>query len=68
MGKVYGHAHVVFDDAGAKDSTEGLFIAERPEPTIIKCPYSPGGVAKGSFNMSVLPKHNLRDSPLRERA
>jgi hypothetical protein len=68
MGKVYGNAVLVLAAAGAQDSTEGLFITDRPKRTAIQCPFSPLGIVQGSFNVCVLPECNPQASPLWERA
>lgn len=70
MGTIYRNATLVIAAAGSRDSSEGLFITERPQPAIVELPYIPNGIIKDSFNMALLPQHEDRPSrgPLNKRA
>lgn len=71
MGDVYWNAALVVAASGAKDSSEGLFISDRPLSTILRLPYRMGGECKGTFNMMRLPQGNERHpgfGPLEKRA
>jgi hypothetical protein len=52
MGAVYRNATLVIAAAGARDSTRGLFVSERPHATTKKIPYIVQGVPQGTFNMA----------------
>jgi hypothetical protein len=56
MGDVYRNATLVIGAAGAKDSTEGLFITERPCERVYRAPYILDGVKKGSFYLALQPQ------------
>jgi hypothetical protein len=70
MGEVYRNAALVVAAAGAHDSSDGLFISERPFACARKLPYIVDGVISGSFNMSPLPEGGKWPcgGPLNERA
>ncbi|KAH7096035.1 heterokaryon incompatibility protein-domain-containing protein [Paraphoma chrysanthemicola] len=52
MGDVYRNATLVVAASGAKNSTEGLFITDRPRAIVYRLPYRPGGVYQGTFNLT----------------
>jgi hypothetical protein len=69
MDAVYRNATLVVAAAGAEDSTQGLFITDRPHMQVWNMPYGPSGI-KGVFNMSILPADHLNGTmevPLRNR-
>lgn len=70
MGIIYSNAALVIAAAGSRNSTEGLFITERPQSVIVKVPYVVDHNVSCSFNISLLPRPENRPSlgPLRERA
>ncbi|KAI4941729.1 hypothetical protein J4E91_010603, partial [Alternaria rosae] len=71
MGDVYWNADLVVAASGAKDSSEGLFIKERPLSTVLRLPYRQTGERKGTFNMTLWPKtsnDHPRNGPLARRA
>jgi hypothetical protein len=69
MGSVYSNATLVIAAASAHDSTEGLFTARQTSPASLRVPYIRDGIAKGSYNVSLLPERKRpASSPLRERA
>jgi hypothetical protein len=55
MGDVYRNAALVIAASGAKDSSEGLFITDRPPATVLRLPYRVAGEVKGTFNMTRSP-------------
>ena len=69
MGKIYRNAALVIFAAGANDSTEGLFLTERPPAVVNKVPYVSDGVVKGSINITLLPNGKLspHEGPLHTR-
>ncbi|KAH4209162.1 hypothetical protein HBI52_106870 [Parastagonospora nodorum] len=69
MDAVFRNAMLVVAAAGAEDSTQGLFITDRPHTQVWNMPYGPSGI-KGVFNMSMLPADHLNGTmevPLRNR-
>lgn len=70
MGDVYRNAALVVAASGAKDSSEGLFITDRPSSTIFRMPYRIAGEVKGTFNMTPLPNKDWHpeSGPLETRA
>lgn len=71
MGDVYRNAALVVAASGAKDSSEGLFIDNRPLSTVLRLPYRMGGECKGTFNMIRLPgieRRHPKHGPLEKRA
>jgi hypothetical protein len=70
MGDVYRNATLVIAAAGAHNSTDGLFIEERPNARVYRLPYIVDGSICGSFKASPLPERNggLGSSPLNRRA
>jgi hypothetical protein len=71
MGDVYWNATLVVAASGAKDSSKGLFISDRPLATVLRLPYRVGGECKGTFNMIQLPRKRDREprfGPLDQRA
>ncbi|KAF1847837.1 HET-domain-containing protein, partial [Cucurbitaria berberidis CBS 394.84] len=70
MGAIYSDAALVIAAAGSRNSTEGLLVTERPQPVVLKAPYVLDDVAKGSFNVAMLPKGDIdpEDGSLRKRA
>ena len=70
MGRAYSNATLVIAAAGSRDSTEGLFVTERPQPTIVRLPYVLDDIIKGSFNVALMPHPDPRPTlgPLSERA
>ena len=69
MGRVYSNATMVIAAAGSRDSTEGLFVTERPQPTMVRLPYVSDDIIKGSFNVALMPHPDARPTlgPLSER-
>jgi hypothetical protein len=71
MGDVYRNAALVVAASGAKDSSRGLFITDRPAETVFRLPYRVAGEIKGTFNM--IPLSTVTDwhpefGPLQRRA
>lgn len=54
MGNVYRNATLVVAASGAADSTEGLFVTERPLLRAWKVPYIISGVTQGFFQVALL--------------
>lgn len=53
---VYWIVAFVVAASGAKDSSEGLFVSERPILAILRLPYRVTRECEGTFNMGKLPK------------
>jgi len=71
MRDVYRFASVVVAASGAKDSSEGLFITDRPKSKVFRLPYRMNGESQGTFNMMPLPlfgEFDPRSGPLERRA
>jgi hypothetical protein len=74
MGEVYWNAALVVAASGARDSSEALFVSERPLSTVLRLPYRVAGERKGTFNMMQSPKRtksndgNPTAGPLDRRA
>ena len=69
MRDVYKNAALVVGASGAKDSTEGLFITNRPRGRIFRLPYRVNGKIQGTFNMTQLyGQWDLFTGPLEKRA
>ena len=51
MKYVYSNATLVVAASGARDSSEGLFIDERPHSSSYRLPYRPAGQIEGTCNM-----------------
>jgi hypothetical protein len=72
MANVYHNATLVVAASGAADSTEGLFVTERPHLRTWKLPYILSGVTQGTFNLALLPKRvekvQIEGGPLEVRA
>ena len=70
MGDVYRNAALVIAASGAQDSTEGLFITDRPRATVYRIPYRLEGRIDGTFNITQWPLYNLHPQlgPLETRA
>jgi hypothetical protein len=70
MADVYRNATLVISASDAKDSTEGLFIAERKPEIITTAPYIAEGRVQGRFNIVPLPsrRRGLGQSHLNTRA
>jgi hypothetical protein len=60
MGAIYRNATLVVAAAGASDSTDGLFISDRPCVRVHKVPYIVAGEIRGAFNLSL---HSNGQSP-----
>ena len=54
MRNVYQNATVVVAASGSKDSTEGLFITNRPRAKVFRLPYRVNSDIQGTFNMMQL--------------
>jgi hypothetical protein len=52
MGDLYRNATLVVAAAGASDSTDGLFVPDRPYARVYSVPYIVGESVRGSFNLS----------------
>jgi hypothetical protein len=52
MGDVNRNATLVVAAAGASDSTDGLFVPDRPYARVYRVPYLVGDSVRGSFNLS----------------
>lgn len=71
MGAVYRNAALVVAASGAKNSSEGLFITNRPRATIMRLPYKLNSKLSGIFNMMQAPDETHRHpshGPLERRA
>src|SRR3569833_1467256 len=71
MGSIYRNATLVIVASGSADSTRGLFVDERPEPSVFRFPYVGGdGSAQGSFNDAIQSNDDRgpADGPQRKRA
>jgi len=69
MGDVYANAAIVVAASGAKDSSEGLFITNRPRARILRLPYRVHGEVQGTFNMMQLfGEWDPKSGPLETRA
>ena len=69
MGDVYRNAALVVAASGARDSSEGLFITDRPRAKVFRLPYRKNGEVQGKFNMMKLSTgSDPRYGPLESRA
>lgn len=71
MRGVYQNAALVIAASGAKDSSQGLFINDRPARHVFRLPYWMDAEVKGTFNMMQSPDESEwhpKHGPLEKRA
>ncbi|KAH7090001.1 heterokaryon incompatibility protein-domain-containing protein [Paraphoma chrysanthemicola] len=70
MRDVYQNAALVLSASGAKDSSEGFFITNRPRSVVQRVPKIYNGIQKGVFNIASLPPGRSfpTEGPLYRRA
>ncbi|KAH7397035.1 heterokaryon incompatibility protein-domain-containing protein [Phaeosphaeria sp. MPI-PUGE-AT-0046c] len=71
MRDIYRNPALVVAASGAKDSSEGLLIDERPPATVLRLPYRIAGEYRKTFNMTQSPNpfdSRPADGPFEKRA
>lgn len=71
MRTVYRNAFIVILAAGAKDSSEGLFVTERPNPIVYETPFLSERSIRGKVKIALIPwceGSRVSDGPLYHRA
>ncbi|OAL44100.1 HET-domain-containing protein [Pyrenochaeta sp. DS3sAY3a] len=70
MAQIYSNATIVIAAAYSRDSTQGLFFTERPDPVVAKAPFISDGKIVDYFYVSILPRGVIEPvvGPLRTRA